>query len=127
MIKKIMWLYEEKKLNPLIIAGQYFFFSLVLLLGDFFTKVPFMFLPLIYEIVIPLILLVSSVFYGYATVRKKLKMKRFCIVALQATFAPLLFTFLLWVFLGHITLTWVLASGFFLFGMTEALMGEYND
>ncbi|MBC1420077.1 hypothetical protein [Listeria fleischmannii] len=127
MIKKIMWLYEEKKLNPLIIAGQYFFFSIVLLSGDFFTRVPFMNLPFVYEIVIPLLLLVFSVLYAYSTIQKKLKLKRFCIVALQATFAPLLFIFLFWAFLGHVTLTWVLASGFFLFGMTEALMGEYND
>ncbi|MHC5319542.1 hypothetical protein ACYRFS_12315 [Listeria kieliensis] len=127
MIKKIMWLYEEKKLNPLIIAGQYFFFSLVLLFGDFFIEVPFTFLPFIYEVVIPIILFMFSILYAYSTMQTKLKLKRLCIVILQAAFAPLLFTFLLWVFLGHITLTWVLATGFFLFGMTEALTGEYND
>lgn len=126
-MNKIIELYQMRMLNPLIIAVQYFFFAIVILLDDFFAGNREYAFSFLYEMVFPIILMIFSVYYGFATLKRNIKAKRLCIVTLQIFFTPYLFIFLFWLFSGHVTMTWILASGFYLFTLIEALTGEYNE
>lgn len=126
-MNKIIQLYHEKKLNPLIISGQFFFFSLVVLLQDFFVRLDFLFMPFFYETMLPILMLLGAISFTVSTLKNFYKIKRFSLILLQVTFTPYLITFIIWVVSGHLSTTWVLALGFYIFVLLEAATGVYDD